>query len=64
MQEKRCKIFVKLNVFFPFLFFFHPLSLPYLGESKISLFSIRALPKKNELAYLPSTLVLFSSLIY
>ena len=50
--------------FFPFLPFFHPLSLSYLGESKISLFSIRAVPKKLELAYLPSTLVLFISLIY
>ena len=54
----------KVPIFFPFLPFFHPISLSYLGESKISLFSIRVVPKKHELAYLTPTLVLFISLIY
>ena len=56
----------KSSDFFPFFPFFHPLSLTlsYLCESKNSLFSIRAVPKKHERAFLPSTLVLYISLSY
>ena len=51
MQEQNVKFSVKLSgqkvlIFFQFSPFFHPLSLSYLGESKSSLFSIRAVPKK------------------
>ena len=62
MQEKYVKILVKFSdqkvpIFFPFLPFFNPLSPSYLGESKISFSSIRAVPKKHVLAYLPSTAI-------